>query len=282
MSRHRAEPPRRRRPAPHRHAVAQPRYGRIGAAAVSATVCLVALLGGFGVLPSVAGSARDSAADRAADRAADSDVARDLTGTSGLAAVGEKAVLVLDSAQDQQAAEQAGENASENASQPEGGQVGGEEAGGASDPRPPAASGTPASADDSLPADSGEGYRVVFSESRQRVWLVDDDNEVVRTYLVSGSVYDNLDPGTFEVYSRSEQAYAFDGSGSMKYFVRFAQGDTGAAIGFHDIPVDNDGDLVQTLGQLGTPRSHGCIRQEREDAIALWDFTEIGTTVVVV
>jgi len=267
MSRHRAEPPRRRRPAPHRHAVAQPRYGRIGAAAVSATVCLVALLGGFGVLPSVAGSARDSAADRAADRAADSDVARDLTGTSGLAAVGEKAVLVLDSAQDQQAAEQAGENtgenAGENAVQPEGGQQGGGE-------------------DDGLPADSGEGYRVVFSESRQRVWLVDDGNEVVRTYLVSGSVYDNLDPGTFEVYSRSEQAYAFDGSGSMKYFVRFTQGDTGAAIGFHDIPVDNDGDLVQTLGQLGTPRSHGCIRQERDDAIALWDFTEIGTTVVVV
>ena len=40
--------------------------------------------------------------------------------------------------------------------------------------------------------------------------------------------------------------------------------------------------LVQTLDQLGTPQSHGCIRQERDDAIALWDFTEVGTTVVVV
>ncbi|MCA1481125.1 L,D-transpeptidase, partial [Bradyrhizobium sp. NBAIM08] len=79
-----------------------------------------------------------------------------------------------------------------------------------------------------------------------------------------------------------EQAYAFDGSGSMKYFVRFAEGDTGAAIGFHDIPVDDDGDLVQTLDQLGTPQSHGCIRQEQEDAIALWEFTDIGTEVVVV
>ena len=90
------------------------------------------------------------------------------------------------------------------------------------------------------------GYRVVFSEARQRVWLVGSDDEVQRTYQVSGSLYDNLDPGSYEVYSRSEQAYAFDGSGSMKYFVRFAQGDTGAAIGFHDIPLDNGGDLVQT------------------------------------
>ena len=247
MSRHRAETP-RRRPAPHRHAAAQPRYGRIGAVAVSTAVCLVALLGGFGVLPSVAGSAGDGGAD--------ADVARDLTGVSGLAAVGEKAVLVLDSAQDQQAAEQTDAEQVVEESEPD--------------------------STESLPADSGEGYRVVFSEERQRVWLVEDGGKVVRTYLVSGSVYDNLDPGTFEVYSRSEQAYAFDGSGSMKYFVRFTQGDTGAAIGFHDIPVDNDGDLVQTMGQLGTPQSHGCIRQEREDAIALWEFAPVGTTVVVV
>ena len=67
----------------------------------------------------------------------------------------------------------------------------------------------------------------------------------------------------------------------MKYFVRFAHGDTGAAIGFHDIPVDN-GRLVQSVAQLGTPQSHGCVRQERPDAIALWEFAPIGTEVDVV
>jgi hypothetical protein len=223
--------------------------------AVSATVCVVALLGGVGVLPSVAGPADDASGN--------SEVARDQTGLSDLADKADqanKAVLVLDSAQDEE-------------------QTGGETS---SAPVTPATTGTPEPPDDSLPADSGEGYRVVFSEDRQRVWLVGEDDRVERTYLVSGSLYDNLDPGTYEVYSRSEQAYAFDGSGSMKYFVRFAEGDTGAAIGFHDIPLDNDGDLVQTVDQLGTPQSHGCIRQERTDAIALWDFTEVGTTVVVV
>jgi hypothetical protein len=129
-----------------------------------------------------------------------------------------------------------------------------------------------------VPAGSGEGKRVVFDQSDQRVWLVDDDETVARTYLVSGSLYDNLDPGTYAVYSRSEDAVGIDDSGTMNYFVRFTEGDEGAAIGFHDIPVD-DGNLVQTAAQLGTPQSHGCIRQKSEDAIALWDFAPIGTEV---
>jgi hypothetical protein len=132
--------------------------------------------------------------------------------------------------------------------------------------------------DTTLPAGSGSGKRVVFSESRQRVWLV-TGRRVQRTYLVSGSVSDNLDPGTYAVYSRSEQAWGIDDSGTMRYFVRFTQGDN-AAIGFHDIPVD-DGEPVQSVSELGTPQSHGCIRQRRADAIALWDFAPLGTTVVV-
>ena len=91
---------------------------------------------------------------------------------------------------------------------------------------------------------------MVFDQSDQRVWLVDDDDHVERTYLVSGSLYDNLFPGTYAVYSKSEQAWGVDDSGTMKYFVRFTQGTNGAAIGFHDIPID-DGQLVQTAAELG-------------------------------
>jgi len=124
-----------------------------------------------------------------------------------------------------------------------------------------------------LPAGSGDGKRIVFSEGQQRVWLVGPHDGIKRTYLVSGSVYDNLDPGTYSVYSRSEQAWGIDDSGTMKYFVRFAQGDN-AAIGFHDIPIDDEVP-VQTVAQLGTPLSHGCIRQKRSDAMALWEFAAI-------
>jgi lipoprotein-anchoring transpeptidase ErfK/SrfK len=42
-----------------------------------------------------------------------------------------------------------------------------------------------------------------------------------------------------------------------------------------------DGRLLQTRAQLGTPQSHGCIRQWLPDAKALWDFAPVGTKVVV-
>ncbi len=133
-----------------------------------------------------------------------------------------------------------------------------------------------------VPAASGAGRRIVFSEHLQRVWLVGShDDTVQKTYLVSGSVTDNLQPGSYSVYSRSRWATGIDDSGVMQYFVRFTQGPTGAAIGFHSIPTKN-GVPLQTTAQLGTPQSHGCIRQWKPDAVALWQFAPVGTKVVVV
>lgn len=134
---------------------------------------------------------------------------------------------------------------------------------------------------DALPDSSGSGKRVVFSEHLQRVWLVSATDRVRRTYLVSGSRTGNLQPGSYSVYSRSRHAIGVDDSGTMEYFVRFTQGPTGAAIGFHSIPTKN-GHLIQTAAQLGTTQSHGCIRQWLPDAIALWKFAPDGTSVVVV
>lgn len=131
-----------------------------------------------------------------------------------------------------------------------------------------------------LPADSGSGRRIVFSIKDQRVWLVDAKNTAFSTYLVSGSLTHNLDPGKYAVFSKSRWAVGVDDSGVMQYFVRFAHG-VNAAIGFHTIPTQN-GKPLQSVSQLGTPESHGCIRQNLPDAIRLWDFAPVGTDVVVV
>lgn len=136
-----------------------------------------------------------------------------------------------------------------------------------------------AAAEKTLPADSGVGRRVVFSISRQRVWIVSAAERTRRTYPVSGSAYDNLKPGTYKVFSRSKRAKGIEDSGTMRWFVRFTKGPN-AAIGFHDIPVDK-GKRVQTRAQLGTPLSHGCIRQAEPDAKAMWRFARLGTKVVV-
>lgn len=132
-----------------------------------------------------------------------------------------------------------------------------------------------------LPGGSGSGKRVVHDISAQQVWLVGADDAVVRTYLVSGSKYDQLDPGTYRVFSTSRHATSWHGTESMEYMVRFHRG-ARSNIGFHDIPVDTStGAEVQTVADLGVPLSDGCIRQDVVDAQALWEFAPVGTPVVV-
>jgi hypothetical protein len=240
-------------PSGRHRAEVRPRYGRIATLGSSVAVVLIAVLGGAGALPSLA----------------DDPPKKDPGVASGDGATGTQTSDKPSSSTSESAADP------DTPAQPdpqETEETDGDEL-------------TPVDPNDTLidtalPGASGTGKRVVFSETRQRVWLVTEDEKVRRTYLVSGSVYDNLDPGTFEVYSRDKDAVGIDDSGTMKFFVRFTQGPSGAAIGFHDIPVD-EGLPVQTIAQLGTPLSHGCVRQKRDDAIALWKFAPIGTTVVV-
>src|SRR5690625_3528209 len=133
-----------------------------------------------------------------------------------------------------------------------------------------------------IPESSGSGKRVVLDLTAQQVWLVDADGSEHRRYMVSASRYDNLEPGTYEVFSTSRHAVSWKHTETMEYMVRFTRGEN-ANIGFHDIPVSQDsGEHVQTLSELGTPLSDGCIRQDVEDAEALWDFAPVGTEVVVV
>ncbi len=116
--------------------------------------------------------------------------------------------------------------------------------------------------------------------AEQRVWLVDGHGTVERSYAVSGSKYDNLNAGTYEVYSRDADATAYNSNETMRYMVRFAYGRS-APIGFHSIPALPNGKLVEQRSGLGAPQSDGCIRQWLSDARAMWEFAAVGTKVVV-
>lgn len=141
-------------------------------------------------------------------------------------------------------------------------------------PEPPPPSPFPA-----LPASSGHGRRVVYSNSRQRVWLVEADGIVADSYLVSGR-RGVPSPGVFQVFSKSPKAWAGHDGITMNYMVRFARGSR-LAIGFHAIPRYSNGRPLQTEAQLGTFRSAGCVRQADDKARALYEWAPIGTTVVV-
>jgi hypothetical protein len=132
-----------------------------------------------------------------------------------------------------------------------------------------------------LPPNSGSGKRVVYDRAGQRVWAVDKNDRVVRSWLVSGSKYNNETPGVHKVYSRSEVSTAWNGKAFLPKMIRWLKTDIGA-IGFHGIPrhvADNSRYMKDS--ELGTRLSGGCQRQADNDATFMWDFAQVGTTVVV-
>lgn len=131
------------------------------------------------------------------------------------------------------------------------------------------------------PNNSGAGRRIVFDQSEQRVWLVVSNETAVRTYLVTGSNRDNVQPGSYVVTSRSRHAQTYNRNGTFEYFVRFTEGRK-ASIGFHAVTVDKQGQPVHARADLGVPRTPGCIEQWHDDAKALWAFAPLGTRIIVI
>lgn len=132
-----------------------------------------------------------------------------------------------------------------------------------------------------LPANSGSGRRVVYDRAGQRAWAVDANEQIIRSWLVTGSKYSNEQPGVHTVYSRSERSTAWNGKAWLPQMIRYQQTEIGH-IGFHAIPLHvSDNTPYQTTAELGTRLSGGCQRQHNLDAAFMWEFAQIGTTVVV-
>lgn len=132
-----------------------------------------------------------------------------------------------------------------------------------------------------LPDNAGSGRRVVYDRAGQRVWAVRNDGVIIRSWLVSGSTYQNEVPGTHEVYSRSEMSTAWNGKAWLPQMIRWLKTERGA-IGFHAIPLHVEDDSpYQGDAELGSRLSGGCQRQHNLDSEFLWAFATLGTKVVV-
>lgn len=131
-------------------------------------------------------------------------------------------------------------------------------------------------------ADQRSGKRIVYERAGQRVWAIDDNEQVVRSYLVSGSRFANELPDVYEVYSKSEVATGWNFEADLPLMVRYQRTDRGN-IGFHQIPIHKaDGTTYQTDDELGDRLSGGCQRQHPLDAQFMWYFADVGTAVIVI
>ena len=129
-----------------------------------------------------------------------------------------------------------------------------------------------------VPAGSGSGRRIVYANSAQRVWLVEENGFPSHSWLVSGRA-GAPSPGSYHIFSKSPVSSA--GSLRLNWMSRFVIASSGKAIGFHGIPLRTDGSPIQSDAELGQYRSHGCVRMNQETAKVLYDWAPIGTPVVV-
>ena len=133
-----------------------------------------------------------------------------------------------------------------------------------------------------IPPNSGTGQRIIYSNSGERVWVVDGNGKLIRAFLVSGKKGVPT-PGTYHVMSQSRytQSKFVTPVIHMEYMTRFAiSPNKKNTIGFHAIP-SRDGVPMQTPAQLGTFQSGGCVRMLADNAIFIFNWATVGTKVVV-
>jgi hypothetical protein len=129
-----------------------------------------------------------------------------------------------------------------------------------------------------LPPNSGSGRRIVYSNKQQRMWLVEANGVVSHTFLVSGR-HGLPSVGVHQVFSKVTSSPS--GNLTLPWTLRFAISSSGNPIDIHGIPLEPNGSPIEPDSLLGTPQSHGCIRMNQADAKFVWDWSTVGTTVVV-
>ena len=107
-------------------------------------------------------------------------------------------------------------------------------------------------------------------------------DNVIREYIVSTGAYDTPTPrGKFKILTKQELRI---GSAYPHYRMPYFELFTPQGAGFHALPyLANDKGVFwnEALTHLGQRVSHGCVRLSDENAIDLYNITEIGTPVVV-
>jgi lipoprotein-anchoring transpeptidase ErfK/SrfK len=85
-------------------------------------------------------------------------------------------------------------------------------------------------------------------------------------------------PGTFQILSKEEEAYASSWDLWMPHFMGVYRSGPDFTNGIHGLPLRNGQQLWWTLG---SPASYGCIVLGIEEAATLYDWVQLGTLVVI-
>ncbi|MDD3487404.1 MAG: L,D-transpeptidase family protein [Candidatus Moranbacteria bacterium] len=121
-----------------------------------------------------------------------------------------------------------------------------------------------------------EGRYIDINLAKQQLSIF-ENGERLGTYLVSTGKRGMATPtGTFHVMAKRGRAWSKKYNLYMPYFMQF----TGQGHGIHELPEWKNG-YKEGANHLGTPVSHGCVRLGVGPAAKVYDFSEVGTPIVI-
>ncbi|MBN1247586.1 MAG: L,D-transpeptidase family protein [Anaerolineae bacterium] len=122
--------------------------------------------------------------------------------------------------------------------------------------------------------------KIVVSIADQRTYVY-ENGQLIYDWVVSTGIESSpTHRGTFQVLGKDEKAYASQWDLWMPYFVSVYPAGGGVVNGFHELPILASGQRLWE-GNLGSPASFGCIILGIPAAQTLYDWAEIGVTVVI-
>ncbi len=128
---------------------------------------------------------------------------------------------------------------------------------------------------------AGKGKRIIVDLSEQKLKMV-ENNKVISIRQISTGKWSTPTPtGEYKTKNKITTAYSKPYGLYMEYWMAFS---ADGSYGLHALPfwkLKDGGKLYEGASHIGTPVSHGCIRQTVEDAKSLYEWAPVGTPVTI-
>jgi lipoprotein-anchoring transpeptidase ErfK/SrfK len=124
------------------------------------------------------------------------------------------------------------------------------------------------------------GRHILIDISDQRLYAYEGETLVYNLIASTGIDSSPTITGTFQILSKEENAYASSWDLWMPHFMGIYRSGPDFTNGIHALPTLSSGVRLWE-GYLGSPVSYGCIVIGLDEATALYDWTELGTLVVI-
>lgn len=129
---------------------------------------------------------------------------------------------------------------------------------------------------------AGKGKRIEIDLSEQKLKLI-ENGKVISIRTISTGKWSTPTPiGEYKTRNKITTAYSKPYGLYMEYWMAFSND---GSYGLHALPfwkLAKGGKLYEGANHLGTPVSHGCIRQSLADAKSLYEWAPVGTSVKIV